>query len=326
MWHVVTDRTSSPTAHGTCKIDVSGPKITIDMDGSGDNWAKSYTPTITVTEEGGSSVDDNSLKYDWIQGTVSPTYTTKYQSDVRLSTKSGVNGDNWYLVATASDLLGNTTYFKSKAFKFDNTKPVISDVITTDNSITFTATDNESGIAGWLINQSDTPPTEGFTEASGKSITKTESLSSGTYYIWVKDGVGNVNEMYKVVMSDYMLRVTQYENFSSSSFLGGPSSVQRSAVESVEFLQTTMGHDVSEDNCWDASAAGDESVLAWYEDSDGDNWYEVKVGAAGHKVVANSNSNQLFQYIGSNGDDAVIFYGLDNLDTSRCCFRPSFLL
>ena len=53
---------------------------------------------------------------------------------------------------------------------------------------TFTFSDNV-GISGYGVNQSNTEEPS-YTETSNTSITWTAS-SAGTYYVWVKDTVGN---------------------------------------------------------------------------------------------------------------------------------------
>ena len=63
------------------------------------------------------------------------------------------------------------------------------------NAIIFQATDPESGIVGYGINQSSSSQPS-FTAASGETFSKVVEgfTSNGDYYVWVKNGAGRVNK------------------------------------------------------------------------------------------------------------------------------------
>ena len=183
---------------------------------------------------------------------------------------------------------------------------MISDVTIKGSSVTFTATDNESGIAGWLINQSDTPPTDGFTSVSPANGTITKqisSLSDDIYYIWVKDQAGNVNDV-KQVNFGHTFKNTTGSSWRELRFLDGP--ILSSEIESVTFTKSSTGHLVSDNNCWDASEGQNGNVLAWYTDDDADGFYEVTVGTPdGETPVAPRSCASLFSNIGYSGGDSM---------------------
>ena len=91
----------------------------------------------------------------------------------------------------------SSKYADTKSIKIDKTAPEITDTSSTTSSITFKATDGASGIIGYEITTSSTKPTE-FTDCTKTyNLEKTiEGLKQETtYYIWVKDEAGNVNEI-----------------------------------------------------------------------------------------------------------------------------------
>ena len=75
----------------------------------------------------------------------------------------------------------------------------------------------------------------------------------------------------------------------NSPFLGGP--IRRSSVRTVTFVQGIPSPPPA--NSWDASAAQDDSVVAWYVNSPFDGQFDVYIeGAFG--VRGNPNSRNLF--------------------------------
>lgn len=111
--------------------------------------------------------------------------------------------------AWAKDSAGNVSLLNTSShftLTLDTTPPVVtaftltSQAVTLNQTITFniSATDTGTGVTGWLINESVTPPSP---LASGWSSVKPSSynLSSGggekTVYAWAKDGAGNVSAL-----------------------------------------------------------------------------------------------------------------------------------
>lgn len=128
------------------------PTVTFGTNGS-TTYSKTQSTVVTITDEGGSGVDNNSLKYQWTQSTQEPsenTFKDPFTSGQTI-TKNDVTGNNWYLWVLAKDKEGNTTITRSNAFYFDNTPPTNTAPMaeeTIDNNIVVTLkqTDNESGI------------------------------------------------------------------------------------------------------------------------------------------------------------------------------------
>ena len=83
----------------------------------------------------------------------------------------------------------------------DKTKPIVTGVNTTTNSIKITATDEASGIIGYAVTTSTvTPELSNFTTcANTKTLNVTvQNKTQGTaYYVWVKDQAGNISESQK---------------------------------------------------------------------------------------------------------------------------------
>ena len=91
----------------------------------------------------------------------------------------------------------------------DTTAPSIINVTVTTNSITITAEDDLSGIVGYALTSEQTAPDEseytscidsegyGITELTDQ-VVGTGLTAETTYYVWLIDGAGNVNEGYAV--------------------------------------------------------------------------------------------------------------------------------
>ena len=73
----------------------------------------------------------------------------------------------------------------------DTEKPVISNLVVNDTTITATLTDNES-LSGYGISTSNSTEPTSWTSISGTSYNLSITISTeGTYYLWVKDSAGN---------------------------------------------------------------------------------------------------------------------------------------
>ena len=75
----------------------------------------------------------------------------------------------------------------------DTEKPVISNLVVNDTTITATLTDNES-LSGYGISTSNSTEPTSWTSISGTSYNLSTTITTeGTYYLWVKDAAGNIN-------------------------------------------------------------------------------------------------------------------------------------
>ena len=179
-------------------------------------------------------------------------------------------------------------------------------------------------IYAWNQSEEEMPEETKFVKANliGETRTKRTNVISvdtiaGDYYLWVKLMIGEETTTKcfgpYTIKDNTTLIACNTESESTSSFLGN-ANISRNEIEKV-VISTSFGtHSLSDDNCWDVSQSQDGKYLAWYEDVDGDNYYEVTIAGNGG-VVANANSSKLFNYIGYNGDDNQVIYGIENLDT-----------
>ena len=73
----------------------------------------------------------------------------------------------------------------------DTEKPVISNLVVNDTTITATLTDNES-LSGYGISTSNSTEPTSWTTISGTTYNLSTTITTeGTYYLWVKDAAGN---------------------------------------------------------------------------------------------------------------------------------------
>ena len=122
------------------------------------------------------------------------TYTKGYQ----------YSGDVYGSITAAiyyTDAIGNVTTQFIKVYNLDNTAPTISNVAVNGKQITVTANDlnktlnmEGSGVSKYALTWTSAPPQDSDWQDS--NILNVSG--NGTYYIWVKDAVGNISECYKV--------------------------------------------------------------------------------------------------------------------------------
>ena len=120
---------------------------------------------------------------------VAPTKdSTQYTGEFTVSSNCTIT----YLYTDGTNIGGTGSL---SVTNIDKTQPVVTETTATTNKITIKAKDDESGIVGYAITTSNTEPSN-FT-----SVTNTKSLDtsltgykqSTTYYVWVKDAVGNIS-------------------------------------------------------------------------------------------------------------------------------------
>ena len=206
-----------------------------------------------------------------------------------------------------------------------NTTPeLVQNIELTVKSIVSIPDENVTLVYAWSNSENTKPEESSYTKATltGTSKVRKAQVSSndteeGNYYLWAKVIIGEneiEEEFGSYAIKDHTTLVaTSTEYNSTSSFLGN-TIIKRNQIESVTIAKTFGTHSLSDENCWDVSANKSGKYIAWYEDNDSDGYYEVTIAGNGG-VVANSASNYLFSYIGYNGDDTTVFYGLENLDT-----------
>ena len=142
-------------------FDNTAPSIEFTYDGN-DVYKHSQSSVITVTNDTyGAELDTSSFIYIWsknIDDIAIETFTSG--EELTISDDTG----DYYIIAQACDSLGNCSTVTSEVFKIDNDGPeaAVTSSTTSDSRayISYTATDNESGIVGYNITTSNTQPTE----------------------------------------------------------------------------------------------------------------------------------------------------------------------
>ena len=178
----------------------------------------------------------------------------------------------------------------------------------------------------WTKSESEEPLDTDYVVANAQVSTskkkRTATITSsatqeGNYYLYVQVKLTDNTITKKfgpyAIKDHTTLRSCSGERDSTSPFLGN-STIIRNKVERVNLVTSIDGHSISDTNCWDVSDSQNGKILAWYEDTDSDGYYEVTIGQDGG-INANTNSSYLFNLIGYNGDDTTVISGIENLDT-----------
>ena len=97
-------------------------------------------------------------------------------------------------------------------------------------------------------------------------------------------------------------------------FLGN-TSIKRGDIEQINIITSLNGHDANDENTWDISERKNGRYLAWYEDKDNNNFWEVTIAGDG-KVKLNKSALLLFGALGIYAGKINI-NGIENLDTSE---------
>ena len=131
----------------------------------------------------------------------------------------------------------------------------------------------------------------------------------------IEDQSGNQSAANEIILYS-RLKSASTESAATSPFLGGPTSIQRQNIESVEFVSGISGStDEGVQQVWDVSALGDESILAWTKQTSAP--YTVYIGSEG-AMLANKNSSYLFNSIGyaTSCNKTEVIKNIELIDTS----------
>jgi len=104
------------------------------------------------------------------------------------------------------------------------------------------------------------------------------------------------------------------ENSADGSFLGN-TSIKRGDIEQINIITSLNGHDANDENTWDISERKNGRYLAWYEDKDNNNFWEVTIAGNG-RVKLNKSAKLLFKALGTYAGK-IEMNGIENLDTSE---------
>jgi len=178
---------ATPVTRTVNVIDVKAPVITI----LGSNPA--------TVSGGGTYSDAGATALDDVDGDVTSKITTT-------STVNTNKLGTYTVTYKVTDKAGNTATSSRTVNVVDNILPTVTGVSVPTNwtsgnkTITVTGSDTGlSGIAGYYISTSSTKPTTASAWTASTSTIWTVSRGAGTYYIWVKDGAGNISSTYKSV-------------------------------------------------------------------------------------------------------------------------------
>ncbi len=189
----------------TVKIDLSAPTQEFGLDNNsvkGDNdWYKNASITVTGTDTGGSNIVSGS----YCEGTSNCEPDTPFNETSK--TIQLTNGTNKVVCVTFTDNAGNTSNKTcSQTYNVDGEKPNLSNAIAQStwgntNSLSGTAIDGISGIAGYEFSTNITPSNWTSVEDFPTNAQNYSGVanSNTTYYFHVKDQAGNVNSTSIVV-------------------------------------------------------------------------------------------------------------------------------
>ena len=104
------------------------------------------------------------------------------------------------------------------------------------------------------------------------------------------------------------------ENSADGSFLGN-TSIKRGDIEQINIITALNGHDANDEKTWDISERKNGRYLAWYEDKDNNNFWEVTIAGNG-RVKLNKSAKILFKALGTYAGK-IEMNGIENLDTSE---------
>ena len=205
---------SAPAAgpSATFAVDNTKPTVSIGTPSAAFTTAGPVTYTVTYAD---ANFNSSTLAFGdvTLNKTGTADATTVGVSGTGLTrtvTLSGITGDGTLSISlaagTATDLVGNIALAAgpSTTFTVDNTKPTV-DTFTVPTPTTnfsvpisaFTASDG-TGVTGYLITESATPPLAGAIGWTGTAPTTYSVAANGSYtlYPWAKDAVGNVSAVF----------------------------------------------------------------------------------------------------------------------------------
>ena len=195
------------------------------------------------------------------------------------------DGDYYYYIRPVDENQSTSSLIESVTFNPDVTIGVTTECVTDDITQTKTCTSSVNGYGGGTY----------------KLIIDIETCQYDKYKeIW------NTNiEISKPAPSE---TGTLMPSYSTSQVFG--KTINRSLFETVAFVDTISIPSYAIDS-WDVSVEQDESVMAWYTDSDNDDLYELYIGQEGG-VNANPDCSFMF-----NNYYKVSKYYLNDLNTSN---------
>lgn len=241
--------------------------------------------------------------------------------------------EQYVIYVKIMDNQDNVTYINSDGIVLDNIAPTIEgaeDGGTYEPDKTITIGDGETlkvnGEKAEVINNSYTFEEEGeytisASDKAGNETTITITIQHKHNYvdnICTECGERDPESINYVTLRS---AGTATDTQRSSIFMGN-SLMTREEVERINFLESSGGHTLSDDNCWDVSEAQDGSVLAWFimrqPTASIYKYYTIYIAPKndGDIIRMPQNSSRCFSNLGRESGGAEIT-GLDTIDFSH---------
>lgn len=172
--------------------DIVAPEVTITANPELGNWVNTDINIVVEANEELNSLEvtyngeaiEGTINGETIEGTVFDAKTYGYE----------IESSGTYTII-AIDKSGNKTVETIEA-KIDKSMPEISEAKSDGKTITITATDDSSGIAGYAITNTTEVPVE-WSKSNAIKVTE-----DGIFYVWVKDNAGNIRVDDEAVVVD----------------------------------------------------------------------------------------------------------------------------
>ncbi len=178
-------------------------------------WTKNNVTISADIQSNGSSIQGHSINlYNC------GTFTTS--SATAISKAVSTNGN--YSICV-KDQFGNIVESKINITNIDKTAPAIANITKSTEAwvssltINTTITDNESKITAYAVNQTSNSASVTWTniaETAKQNVSHTVT-ANGTYYIWVKDKVGNINNRSILIKNIGVLKTISFSSGDLSS-------------------------------------------------------------------------------------------------------------
>ena len=293
----LTELEQDAIAVGKNYLDYSGPVIITIPKGSMTDKSGNTNPTKPLSVGPGNNI----LKPDENETTnidlVNPTWTAD-SNNISFDFTTG----KATVIVKATD-----KYFKSSTLTSDNITVYLGNTAVT-SGITKTVSAATALKETRLVNGVATEVQYGnqyTVTVTGITLDSDQGklrIAAGT----ATDTSGNTSEAKDIVLYN-RLKSASTETSATSSFLGNDQTkipIQRQNIENVTFesyissdiYNHTTNKITDETRAWDVSAAGDQSIIAWYEETR-TGVYIVHIGSEGG-ILANRTSDNLFKYIG----------------------------
>ena len=183
------------------------------------------------------------------------------------------------------DEMGNLKSEKVVLSKLDKTGPVITVSASSDwgssNTISITLEDEKSGLAGYVLTETETEPTN-WISVTGKTATITKDVTSNkTYYVYAKDALGNISHKEVVVShvdttAPTIVSLTEQTSYGATSTITAVAKDTESGITGYAFTESsteptswTSVDNVITENTYTYKASKNGNIYFWVKDGAG---------------------------------------------------------